>query len=109
MPIRELSIKNYRSIRDLRFRLKSTNVLTGPNGCGKSNLYNALLLLSRAATGGLGQILADEGGMDSVLWAGRRRGTSKRQPVRLTIEVATDDYGYSLSCGLPIPADSAFD
>ncbi|HEY2342394.1 MAG TPA: AAA family ATPase [Chthoniobacteraceae bacterium] len=105
MAIRELSVKNYRSIRDLRFRLKASNVLTGPNGCGKSNLYNSLLLLSKTATGGLGQVIAEEGGMNSVLWAGG--GRKAGEPVRLTIAATTDQYSYEMSCGLPPPAPPA--
>ncbi len=83
MAIKELSVTHYRSIRDLRFRLKSTNVLTGPNGCGKSNLYNSLFLLSKAATGGLAQVIAEEGGMESVLWAGRRKKATKSEYLRM--------------------------
>ncbi|HEY3742993.1 MAG TPA: AAA family ATPase, partial [Bryobacteraceae bacterium] len=105
MAIREISVKNYRSIRDLRFRLKSTNVLTGPNGCGKSNLYNSLLLLSKTAAGGLGQVIAEEGGMNSVLWAGG--GRKAGEPVRLTIAATTDQYSYEMSCGLPPPSPPA--
>jgi predicted ATPase len=109
MAIKELSVTNYRSIRDVRFRLRATNVLTGPNGCGKSNLYNSLFLLSKAATGGLAQVIAEEGGMSSVLWAGRRRKSTKSEPLRMTIAATTEHFCYAMSCGLPTPANSAFD
>jgi len=108
MPIRELSVAGYRSIRELRFRLKQINVLTGPNGCGKSNLYNSLFLLSKAATGGMAQIIAEEGGMDSVLWAGKRKKATKQEPVRMKIAMISDQFSYELSCGLPVPMESAF-
>lgn len=52
MPIAELRVAGYRSIRELRLPLQRINVLTGPNGCGKSNLYNAVLLPAKAASGG---------------------------------------------------------
>jgi predicted ATPase len=109
MAIKELSVTNYRSIRELRFRLRATNVLTGPNGCGKSNLYNSLFLLSKAATGGLAQVIAEEGGMESVLWAGPRKKATKSEPLRMAIAVSTDHFSYAMSCGLPTPANSAFD
>jgi predicted ATPase len=101
MAIKELSVTSYRSIRDLRFRLRASNILTGPNGCGKSNLYNSLFLLSKAARGGLSQAIAEEGGMESVLWAGRRQKRSHGEPLRMTIAAATDQFSYSMSCGLP--------
>jgi predicted ATPase len=107
MAIKELFVSHYRSIRNVRFRLKATNVLTGPNGCGKSNLYNSLFLLSRAATGGLAQTIAEEGGMESVLWAGPRRKATRSEPVRMTIAIVTDHFSYELNCGLPAPSASS--
>ena len=63
MPISALSVGGYRSVRSLNLKLRQVNILTGPNGCGKSNLYNAVFLLAKAARGGLGRAIADEGGM----------------------------------------------
>ncbi len=104
MAIQEIHIANYRSIRNLTLPLHSINVLVGPNGCGKSNLYRALSLLVAAAEGRLALTLAEEGGMPSVLWAGPRR----KGPVRMMLGVTLDLLGYELSCGLPIPGDTAF-
>jgi predicted ATPase len=93
MAIRELYVSGYRSIRDLRLCLKKVNVLTGPNGCGKSNLYNAVFLLAKTATGGFARVIAEEGGMPSVLWAGERRSrfssSSRVEPVRMILGVKT--------------------
>src|SRR5512141_2086676 len=60
--IKKLNIEGYRSIRDLSLHLLPINVLTGPNGCGKSNLYNSLVLIARAAEGRLARAIAEEGG-----------------------------------------------
>ncbi len=98
-------MEKYRSIRDLKFRLKATNVLTGPNGCGKSNLYNSLFLLSKAAEGGLAKAIVEEGGMDSILWAGKWLLQERR---RVQIAVEMDKFSYALSCGLPQPGNSQF-
>lgn len=104
MAIRELHVSGYRSIRDLRVCLGTVNVLTGPNGCGKSNLYNAIFLLAKTASGGFARVIAAEGGMPSVLWAGERRsrgmGSSRVEPLRMTLGVRTDSFSYEMSCGL---------
>lgn len=103
MPLRELSVAGYRSIRELRLELGAINVLTGPNGCGKSNLYNSMFLLSKAAAGGLARAIAEEGGMPSVLSANveRVRLTRKKPPRRVILSFTADDYAYELQFGLP--------
>ncbi len=112
MPIRELHVAGYRSIRELRLGLKKLNVLTGPNGCGKSNLYNSVFLLAKTASGGFARVIAEEGGMGSVVWAGprstRRLTSARPEPVRVMLGVRTDSFSYELSCGLPPqrPGDS---
>ncbi len=102
--ITKLRVTGYRSIRNLRLKPKNINVIVGPNGCGKTNLYRSLFLLNAAANGELAKTLADEGGMPSVLWAGPRSA----RPVRMTIRVTVDDFSYELCCGLPQPSRSLF-
>jgi len=101
--IRELNIEGYRSVRDLTLNLQPINVLTGPNGCGKSNLYNSLVLIARAAEGRLGRAIGEEGGTPSVFWAGgeRVRLQRKRPPKRVILGFESDDFGYELQIGLP--------
>ena len=96
MPISHLNVSGYRSIRSIYLRLERINVLTGPNGCGKSNLYRSLYLITMAAQGQFAKTIADEGGMPSVLWAGART----KGPVRVSVGVTLDLLAYELSCGL---------
>lgn len=103
MPISALHVSGYRSVRDVRLSLGRINVLTGPNGCGKSNLYQSMYLLAAAAHGDLARAFADEGGMPSALWAGPRRTRSKQETVRLSLGATIDDLAYELRCGLPVP------
>ena len=106
MELLELSVSGYRSLANVRrLRLQPLNVIVGPNGVGKSNLYRSLYLLHRAAEGRLARTLLEEGGMPSVVWRGRRR---KGRPVRVRIAIELDDLVYELSFGLPVPSASAF-
>lgn len=99
VPIQELNVAGYRSIRSIHLRLKQVNVLVGPNACGKSNLYQSMFLVAAAAGGQLARTIVDEGGMASVLWAGSR----KKGPVRMRLGVTVDRLTYELTCGLPTP------
>jgi len=98
--IKQLTVSGYRSIRDLTLKLDRVNVIVGPNGCGKSNLYRALYLVAAAANGTLARALAGEGGLPSVFWAGKRHKLEKR---RIAISVVLDDLTYDLEFGrIPI-------
>src|SRR5215469_8243215 len=101
--IQQIHVSGYRSVRDLDLELKPINVLTGPNGCGKSNLYNSLVLLGRAAQGQLARAIAEEGGMPSVFWAGREgiRYSKKKPPKRVVLGFEGEEFGYELQLGLP--------
>ena len=116
-----LAIANYRSILDLVLPLGQLNLITGANGSGKSNLYRALRLLVNAAQGRLVAALAAEGGLASTLWAGPEelsrsmrqgdqpvQGGPRRDAVRLRLGFASDDLGYAVELGLPIPGKTAF-
>lgn len=109
MSIVALHVAGYRSVRDVRLDLGPLNVLVGPNGSGKTNLYRAMNLLAEAAAGRLALALADEGGMPSALWAGERG----KGPARMTLGVELDGLAYELSCGVvppaPLRGGSAFD
>ena len=105
MAIREIHVTGYRSVRSLRLHLSQINVLTGANATGKTNLYNSVFLLAKAAAGGFAQVIAEEGGMPSVLWAGARKsrsmGAIRMEGVRMSLGIKTDTFSYELLCGLP--------
>ncbi|MGH2472750.1 MAG: AAA family ATPase [Candidatus Limnocylindria bacterium] len=106
MVVRDLWVEGYRSIRDLRLTLAPVTVVVGPNGSGKTNLYQALCLLSSAAHGTLARSLADEGGMPSVLWAGPRK---RKAAARFLAGVAMDQIAYQLVCGVVPPPQGPFE
>lgn len=109
MPIHSLHLAGFRSIRKLTLELDSLNVVVGPNGCGKSNLYKAIQLLHAAAEGRLSAALAQEGGAQKAMWAGgARRGDKARAPKRMILSARLDDYDYELQLGYPEPSLSLF-
>ncbi|HSS20216.1 MAG TPA: AAA family ATPase [Pyrinomonadaceae bacterium] len=116
-----LAISNYRSLRNLLVPLRRLNLITGPNGSGKSSVYRALRLLAETAQGGVIPSLAQEGGLQSTLWAGPEKigratkrgdqkiqGTVRKDRINLRLGFAGDDFGYAIDLGLPAPSKSAF-
>ena len=101
--IKELDIEGYRSIQKLVLNLGQINVITGANGCGKSNVYKAIYLLSQAAKGEFANTIALEGGIPSLMWAGdKRHANFNKTEIRLNLRVVCTDISYELSCGIPI-------
>jgi predicted ATPase len=94
--LERIFIENYRSLRSVLIELGQLTIVTGSNGSGKSNLYQALNLLQAAAVGRFKQSLLEEGGMPSALWAGPR----PKGPVRMRLAVTLDDLSYELVAGL---------
>jgi predicted ATPase len=105
VPLTAISIKGYRSIQDLYLQVEPCSVFVGANGVGKSNLYKALGLLRAAADGTITRAIAQEGGVESVLWAG---GRMRREPVRLILQADIDHLRYEVEIGLPSPAQAGF-
>jgi predicted ATPase len=119
--ITSLAVSGYRSLREVTLALGRLNVITGANGSGKSSLYRALRLLSDVAQSRAIASLAAEGGLTSTLWAGPEKfsremrsgaqsvqGTVRRAPVSLKLGFSSDDFGYAIDLGLPIPSRTRF-
>ncbi|MCA1299308.1 AAA family ATPase [Stappia indica] len=102
-PLSFISIENYRSVRALHCPVGALNVFVGRNGTGKTNLYRALSLLQQAAHGRITRAIAEEGGVESVLWAGER----KRGPVQLRLSARLGDLTYAIAIGLPVKGSDA--
>ena len=115
MPLSAVHIENYRSVRNLWLPVEQLTVFVGANGVGKTNLYKSLALLRGAADGSITRAIAEEGGLESVFWAGRRR---EGKPMRLVLKAQFDEleYGievglphsYEIELGLPQPTEAAF-
>jgi AAA15 family ATPase/GTPase len=53
--VKEVRIQNYKSVQDLTLELGRVNILIGANGCGKSNILEAIAFGSAAAENKLGK------------------------------------------------------
>jgi predicted ATPase len=116
MPLTAVTIRGYRSVRSLYLPIETCSVFVGANGVGKTNLYKALGLLRCAADGTITRAVAEEGGVESVLWAGTRR---RGQPVRLILKAHFDEvddgvgaglpHSYEVEIGLRRPTEAAFE
>lgn len=118
--LKSIAVSNYRSLKDIVSPLSALNVVTGPNGCGKSNLYKALRLLAETANGNLISSIAREGGLENTFWAGPEtftkamrsgsapvEGSAKRNNTRLKLGFVGENFGYSISLGFPAPQGGA--
>jgi predicted ATPase len=70
--LQELTIMNFKSIREQRLRLNPLNVFIGSNGSGKSNLIEVFRILREIVNQNLAGYTAKKGGADALLHYGRK-------------------------------------
>ena len=112
MGIQELSIKGFRSLRDVTWRPGKLNVVIGPNGSGKSNLLTALELLRSAARGELAETILRMGGLAPLLWDGQAQELAwvARLDHIAQPTAETERFTYELRLGIrqvPVPERSS--
>ncbi|MEW6675852.1 MAG: AAA family ATPase [Nitrospirota bacterium] len=92
--IKELHIKNYKSLKDLKLELSRRNVLVGPNMSGKSNIIDYFKFLTQMCIFGVNTAFMNRGGFLEVLWKGEDEGPIS---FRLVIEIDGKEYEYEIS------------
>lgn len=72
MNVSKVSIKNFKSIKELNLPLNNINILIGANGAGKSNFIQFFNLLNNIFAQNLQNYIAKNGGADSFIHFGRK-------------------------------------
>lgn len=82
--LRQVHIENFRSIRTIDVDCRPIQTLVGANGAGKSNIVDAIELLSDIHRVGLDDAISSIGGIDSIL---RRSAGTKASILKLAVTV----------------------
>jgi predicted ATPase len=93
----DFHIKNYRSVREAWLKLPQVTVIVGANGSGKSNLYRAMYLVSTVTTGQLARSVAEEGGLESIIWSGKY---GNHDEYKVNMSVKFNELQYDLTLGM---------
>jgi len=98
-----LSVRGFKSIRELDLELGTVNVLIGGNGAGKSNLLSLLRMVRATATGGMQEWVARAGGARSVLHYGPK--VTPALEVGIDLQAGSDAGSYRVRLA-PSPSDT---
>ena len=91
MPTLEsISIKGFKSIREVEVKLRDINVLIGANGSGKSNFIEVLSFLQSIREDSLERYVARGGGADKLLHFGPQ--VTQAIEIRLRFESVGNEY-----------------
>ncbi len=74
--IDQISIRNYKSIREAQIPLRKINILIGENGAGKSNFITFFELVKSLYDQRLGSYMLSNGGMNAQLYRGLKYSKS---------------------------------
>lgn len=85
-----ITVKGYKSFKDMTVPLSKINILIGSNGAGKSNFLSLFALLGNAYNGLLARSVALSGGVDKLFHKGRKSTD------RISIEVQDGKNFYGL-------------
>src|SRR5216684_1285182 len=67
--IERITVKNYKSLRNVDLDLRPLSVFIGPNSAGKSNLFDALSFMHDLASAGQNAVRY-RGSFDTLVWSG---------------------------------------
>lgn len=98
--IKTIRVKNFKNFRDAEFDVRPLNIFIGPNGTGKSNLGNFLLMMSFLASGPFSSAFGPGPFTFRQTLSRREKSDSAPQDLDLhfevTLEVDETNYNYTL-------------
>jgi predicted ATPase len=71
--LKEVSISNFKSLKNVTIKFGQMAFFCGPNACGKSNLAEAFDFISQVFRNGLQHAVAEKGGFYNICFRHRRR------------------------------------
>ncbi|MGH9799882.1 MAG: AAA family ATPase, partial [Blastocatellia bacterium] len=83
--LQRISLKGFKSIKEMDLELRALNVLIGANGAGKSNLVSFFKMLNEMMAGRLQQCIGTSGRAQSLLHFGPK--VTPQMEARLEFEV----------------------
>lgn len=99
--LREVRIRNYKSISKCAVKFRPVTLLVGRNGSGKSNFLDALRFVAEGLQSSLDHAIRTRGGIDNV----RRRSTGHPRNVAIELVIGLAD-GRSATYGFELAARS---
>ena len=104
--LKQIRLRNWKSIADQTIELKPLNIIIGANGAGKSNLISVIKLMNAmfAREPGFRIYVAQSGGANSILHFGNRR--SPPAEMELTFNTDTGETKYAANWAWAAAQDS---
>jgi predicted ATPase len=96
-----LTLKGFKSIREVELSFGNLNVLIGPNGAGKSNLLSFFRFLGAISQHRFQLFVGKEGGANAILHHGRKRTPELVTSVSFTLKEGSLEFGFTLVGAAP--------
>lgn len=94
--LKHLSLRGFKSIRELDLELRPLNILIGANGAGKSNLISFFKMLNEMMAGRFQEYVGISGRSYSLLYFGPKVTQSIEATLEFEVDNGTDTYSMRL-------------
>jgi predicted ATPase len=95
--LQHLTLRGFKSIKEMDIELRALNILIGANGAGKSNLVSFFKMLNEIMAGRLQEYIGISGRSQSFLHFGAKRTKQIEAQLEFNVENGIDTYEFSLS------------